>query len=189
MGKSTAAGLLAEMGAVIIDTDVIARQLVEPGQPALDAIRESFGSEVLAPDGSLDRSRMAHLAFSNPEARKRLESILHPRIRAAWESQVAHLRESGANMAVVVIPLLFETEAASSFDATLCVACSEASQWTRLRARGWTDEQIVSRIQAQWPIQRKMENAQFVTWAEGPISVHADQLRRILSYVQGERYL
>ena len=84
MGKSTAAELLAKHGAKISDSDMIARELAEPGQPALQAIAEAFGNEVLRADGSLDRGRVAKLVFGDDAARRALEDILHPRIRATW---------------------------------------------------------------------------------------------------------
>jgi dephospho-CoA kinase len=180
MGKSTAAGLLSEMGTSVVDTDRIAHELVEPGQPALEEIRQCFGPDVIGKEGQLDRAELAQRVFRDPEARKRLEAILHPRIRAIWTNRVAQWREAGIRIAVVVIPLLFETDAAAEFDVTVSVACSTAAQWARLRARGWSDAQITERIQAQWSIEKKMQAADFVTWAEGPLAVHADQWRRII---------
>src|SRR5262245_41280825 len=133
MGKSTAATLLSQRGVTIVDTDILARQLVEPGEPALDELRQIFGAEVLASDGSLRRDRLARRVFSDSAARKTLEGILHPRIRQLWQSRLAGWRaapDSGARAAdntrffCVVIPLLFETRAEREVDATLCLACS-----------------------------------------------------------------
>ena len=83
-------------------------------------------------------------------------------------------------MAVVVIPLLFETNVAAHFDATVCVACSAVTQRERLLARGWTAEQIEQRLQAQWPVEKKMSLVDFVVWTEGALAVHAEQLARII---------
>jgi len=183
MGKSTAAKLLHDLGAAVVDTDVLARTLVEPGQPALSEIQQSFGPRILAPDGTLSRSELARLVFADATARKKLESILHPLIRDAWTRQVAQWRQGSVAIAAVVIPLLYETQAADSFDATVCVTCSRATQLDRLRARHWTHEQITQRINAQWPIEKKVEASDFVTWAEGPLTVHSNQLKLILQTI------
>jgi dephospho-CoA kinase len=180
MGKSTAAGFLLKLGVRIVDTDKIARDVVRPGQPALQEIQSRFGPEVLASDGSLDRQRLAGLVFSDTEARKQLEAILHPRIRQCWQAQVDQWRGEGCSVAVVVIPLLFETQAESWFDKIICAACSPASQMERLRHRGWTDEQIRRRIAAQLPVEQKIARSHFIVWTEGCLEVHQRQLEMIL---------
>ncbi|MGD0087981.1 MAG: dephospho-CoA kinase, partial [Verrucomicrobiota bacterium] len=111
MGKSTAARFLRERGAQLVDTDELARQLVEPGQPALVEIQTVFGQNVVAPDGQLRREALAQIVFTDPAARRKLESILHPRIREGWLAQVESWRTENHALAVVVIPLLFETKA------------------------------------------------------------------------------
>ena len=179
MGKSTAAELLRPRVAVI-DTDNLARQIVEPGQPALAEVRALFGPEILAADGCLRREELARRVFADKAARQQLEAILHPRIRARWLAQIETWRAEGKKVAVVVIPLLFETDAAAYFDATVCVACSAATQHERLLARGWAAEQIEQRMQAQWPVDKKMARADFIVWTEGSLSVHAEQLERII---------
>src|SRR3954447_16372005 len=131
MGKSTSDKLLRERGVPVVDTDIIARQIVEPGEPALGEIQKAFGSIVMDSDGRLRRDELAKIVFSNPDARKKLEDILHPGIRAIWEQQVDAWRKEGRPLAVVVIPLLFETDARAQFDASICVACSAASQRER----------------------------------------------------------
>lgn len=181
MGKSMSGRILTEKGVNVVDTDLIARQLVEPGQPALSEIQDAFGPSVLGADGHLLRSELAKLVFSDPAARTRLEGILHPRIRAVWQKQIEDWRAEGQERAVVVIPLLFETDAAACFDTIICVACTMASQRQRLQARGWTAEQTEQRIRAQWPVEKKMELAHRVVWTEGSLEVHAAQLECIIS--------
>lgn len=183
MGKSTVAQLLQQRGVAVTDTDVLARKVVEPGQPALATIQEMFGAAVLAPDGSLRRDELARRVFGSDMARKQLEAILHPRIRALWQAHVAEWRASGVKLGVVVIPLLFETNVAKSFDKVICVACSPASQQKRLADRGWSAEQIQQRIGAQWPIEKKLTQADYVIWTEGGSDVTLTQLERILSQV------
>jgi dephospho-CoA kinase len=179
MGKSTAAEFLRTRGAQIVDTDELARQLVQPGQPALTEIQTEFGKKVIAPDGQLRRDELACIVFSDAASRKKLEAILHPRIRERWLAQTEIWRGENHPLAVVVIPLLFETQAESSFNKIICVACSAATQRERLLARGWTPEQIQQRLAAQWAVEQKISRADFVVWTDGALDVHAQQLKRI----------
>jgi dephospho-CoA kinase len=180
MGKSAAAQFFRARGVPVVDTDDLARQVVQPGQPALAEVLAAFGSQFAAPDGQLRRDELARGVFADPAARQRLEQILHPRIRALWRAQVETWRAEGRPLAVVVIPLLFETKAEAELDMTICVACSAATQLQRLQARGWSMEQIQQRLQAQWPIEKKMDQADYVIWTEASLDVHAGQIERIL---------
>lgn len=179
MGKSTSADLLARRGIAVIDTDVIARQVVELGQPALGEITANFGPGVIAPGGGLDRERLANTVFSDPGARARLEAILHPRIRAVWQERADEWRREGRDLGVVIIPLLFETGSEGLFDRTLCVACSVASQMRRLLARGWSPAHIKQRLAAQWPAEEKVAKSDCIIWTEGSLHAHAAQLERV----------
>jgi dephospho-CoA kinase len=181
MGKSIAERFFRERGVPVVDTDELAHQLVEPGQPALGEIQTFFGKSMVAPDGRLRRNELAQLVFTDPAARKQLEAILHPRIRERWRAQVEAWRRENHPLAVVVIPLLFETQAESDFDQTICVACSAADQGKRLLERGWTPEQIKQRLAAQWPIEQKIARADFVIWTNGSLEAHAQQIERILA--------
>ena len=180
MGKSTAAQMLRERGVAVVDTDVLARQVVEPGKPALAEVVKAFGGEIVGPDGQLRRAELARRVFADAAARARLEKILHPRIRALWQAQVETWRAEGRPLAVVVIPLLFETRAEAELDGTICLACTAATQQERLRARGWSAEQIEQRIRAQWPVEQKIARANYVVWTEGGLAEHAAQIERIL---------
>jgi len=206
MGKSVAADFLRGFGLPVVDTDQLARDLVLPGQPALEEIRRAFGDAVIGADGQLRRDVLAGIVFGDDLERQRLEHILHPRIRAAWLEQVRLWKgqvgravpgapawaggkdavppDSGkapdVRAGVVVIPLLFETGAESECTATICVACSVVSQAQRLAARGWSAQEAERRIRAQWPVERKLASADFVVWAEGGADRTREQLDRIL---------
>ena len=119
MGKSTAAGFLSKRGIPVIDTDLLARQLVEPETPALAEIKARFGDNVIGSDGRLDRAVLAKIVFADAARRQELEAILHPRIREHWQAQINAWRHEGKPIAVVVIPLLFETRAQSQFTKTI----------------------------------------------------------------------
>jgi dephospho-CoA kinase len=176
MGKSTSAAFLQARGAKIADTDQLARELVQAGQPALAEIQRAFGSGIVSANGQLRREELARIVFSNAEARKKLEAILHPRIRERWLKQIETWRMENCPVAVVVIPLLYETGAESHFDQIICVACSEKSRQERLLKRGWTPAQIQQRIAAQMPVTEKIARAHFVIWTEGDMESHSRQV-------------
>ena len=180
MGKSTAAEILGQRGVPIVDTDAIAREVVEPGQPALAEVQRLFGPEIVGANGRLRRDELARRVFADDEARRKLEAVLHPAIRQIWLAQSERWRAEGKEVGVVVIPLLFETNVALHFDATICVACTAATQRKRLLARGLSDEQIDQRIKAQLPVEEKMLLADYVVWTEGTVEVHAEQLACII---------
>jgi dephospho-CoA kinase len=180
MGKSTSAELFRALGLPVVDTDDLARQIVEPGQSALAEVVAAFGPLIVGSGGQLRRDELARRVFADPAARRTLEGILHPRIRELWRVQMQTWRAEGHPRAVVVIPLLFETKAEAELDATICVACSADTQQQRLRARGWPPEQVGQRLQAQWPVETKIARANYVIWTEADLDVHAAQIERIL---------
>lgn len=181
MGKSAAERWFREQGVPVVDTDALARQVVEPGQPALDEIQRVFGPEVIETDGQLRRVELARRVFADAGARAQLEAIVHPRIRKLWRAQVEAWRGEGRSLAVVAIPLLFEIGAERDFDAVICVACTARTQWQRLLERGWTAEQAGQRIAAQWPVERKLALADHVVWSEGGLDLLGQQLERIVN--------
>lgn len=181
MGKSAAASYLAGRGVPVADTDQIAREVVAPGQPALAEISAAFGSEFLGTDGQLLRSALGKVVFADPAARAKLEAILHPKIRVRWQAQASQWRDERRPAGVVVIPLLYETDAQAEVDRVICVACREATQQQRLAARGWQPDEIARRCAAQWPIEKKMAQANFVVWNEGSLAVLQAQLNQILA--------
>lgn len=181
MGKSTSSAFLRERGIPVLDTDIVAREIVEPGQPALEEIRKAFGDSVIDAAGRLRRDTLAFIVFSSEARRKELEAITHPRIRARWEQQVEAWRAQGVPLGVVVIPLLYEIQAQSSFDAVVCVACSPASQLERMARRGWSPEECQRRIAAQWPVEKKMALSHYVIWTECDLAAHAAQWDQLLA--------
>jgi dephospho-CoA kinase len=181
MGKSTAAGFFSNRGARVVDTDIIARQMAEPGQPALTEILDCFGRNLADHRGELRRDELARIVFADPVARVKLEAILHPRICEEWCRQIDDWRREGHPLALVIIPLLFETRAESYFDKVICVACTTLTQQTRLRERGWSDPQIEQRVAAQMPVAQKIARADFVIWTEGLPVVHEQQVTQILA--------
>jgi dephospho-CoA kinase len=164
-GKSTVSALLAARGAVVIDADRIAREVVEPGTAGLAAVVEAFGAGVLTGDGSLDRSALAAVVFADPEARKRLDGIVHPLVRA----RSAELAASAPDDAVVVhdVPLLVETGQAGAYDLVLVVQADPEIRVDRLVRRGLTEEDARARIAVQATDEQRRAAADVVLVNDG----------------------
>lgn len=154
-GKSTVAARLAELGAEVVDADRIAREIVEPGQPALAEIRARFGDEVIAEDGTLDRSALASIVFADEDARADLNGITHPRIGQRVQDRVAAAlrreREGGDGAVVVLdVPLLVESDIFSDYQALIVVEAPEDVRVDRVvRERDLTPEDARARVSAQ----------------------------------------
>lgn len=167
-GKSTVGELFERWGAYRVDTDELAREVVEPGRPALERLRTAFGPAVTGEDGSLDRSALRRLAFSDREARRRLEEILHPAILSLLRQRLDVARERGAAVAVVEVPLLFERDLASGFDVTVAVDAPEDERWRRVRATRDLDRaEFEATDEAQWSGERKRAAARHVIRNDG----------------------
>lgn len=160
-GKSTVAAVLQELDAVVIDADQLAREVVEPGTPGLAAVVDAFGAHVLSEDGSLDRPALGAVVFADEVARRRLEKILHPLIRA----RAAEIEAAAPSGALVVqdIPLLVETGQGDTFDAVLVVDVPVETQVDRMvRERGWSLEDAQARVAAQASREQRLAAATYV---------------------------
>lgn len=167
-GKSTVAKLFEALGVPLIDTDVLAREIVAPGQPVLQQIAQRFGAGVLAADGSLDRAALRARVFADPAERKALEALTHPAIRALVEQRAA---VAGGEYQIHVIPLLVETDGRSRVDRVLVVDCSEELQIRRLQARdGATLEQARAMLAAQASRAARLAAADDVIVNEGALA-------------------
>lgn len=184
-GKSTVSAMLAELGAVIIDADALAREVVEKGTPGLDAVVAEFGPTLLTPEGDLDRAAMGSLVFGDEAARKRLEAIVHPLV---FERMVA-LEEAADDDDLVVhdIPLLAEGGRADTFDAVIVVDCPPELQIARMMAdRGWTREDAESRIAAQATREDRLAIATHVIENTGTIDELRDQVVAVFVSLHAE---
>jgi dephospho-CoA kinase len=152
--KSTVARLLVGHGAHVVDADAIAREVVEPGEPALEAIRERFGTGVVAADGTLDRPALARIVFAEEAARRDLEAITHPAIRARIEERfaehaAAEADEAGERVVVLDHPLLVETGLADAFETVVVVTAPSEVRVRRLVDRGMTEHDARARMASQ----------------------------------------
>lgn len=171
-GKSLVTTMFRDLGIPVIDTDEIARQVVAPGQPAWQRLREIFGAAYFHPDRTLDRAALAQRVFTNPTDRLLLESITHPAIFTEVERQLADLRCSSSPppLVAIAIPLLFEVEAEARVDRIVVVDATPAQQRDRLqRLRGYTAAEADARIAAQMPLAEKVRRADAVIDNRGAI--------------------
>ena len=162
-GKSTVARLLSERGATIIDADVLARRVVEPGMPAFDEIVRRWGRQVVAPDGSLDRDALRRLVFSQHEQLEELNGIVHPEVAAYRDRLVEEARQRGDRLVVQDIPLLFERGLVDQFDRIVLVDAPRPVRLERLmRERGLTETESMDMITAQMPAELKRARADYI---------------------------
>jgi dephospho-CoA kinase len=176
-GKSTVSRLLGERGAVVVDADVIAREVVAPGTPGLAAIVEAFGPTVLAADGSLDRPGLAAVVFADPEARRRLDAIVHPLVRA----RAGELEAAAPPDAVVVhdVPLLAETGQGASYDLVVVVETDPGVRVARLVQRGLRADDARARIAVQATDEQRRAIADVVLDNSGTPEQLTEQVERL----------
>ena len=173
-GKSTAAKFFDALGVPILDSDQVARDVVEPGQPPLERLVERFGPSILTPDGHLDRPALREIVFSDPKARADLEALTHPAIGAAMEARSA---SAGGPYQILVIPLLVEKNLSAHVDRVLVVDCEEQAQIRRLRARdGSTLEQAKAILNAQASRAARLKAADDVIHNDTDMNAVRDQV-------------
>jgi dephospho-CoA kinase len=173
-GKSTAAKFFGALGVPILDSDQIARDVVEPGQPPLERLIERFGRKILTADGHLDRPALREIVFSDPKARADLEALTHPAIGAAMEALSA---AAGGPYQILVVPLLVEKNLTAHVDRVLVIDCDEELQIRRLRDRdGSTPEQVQAILQAQAPRAARLRAADDVIHNDTDMSAVRDQV-------------
>ena len=177
-GKSAASDMFAGLGAGIVDTDEISRALTAPGGAAIAPIRQSFGAEYIAADGSLDRARTRNLVFDDANAKRKLEGILHPRIRDRMRADVAAARQP---YVIAVIPLLFETGVCLDLlQRVLVVDCDESEQVRRASARsGLSAQEVRAIMAAQLPRAERLKRADDVLVNDGSIDALRRQVARL----------
>lgn len=177
-GKSTVARMLAEKGAVIIDADQVAREVVMPGSAGLAEVVERFGAKILHEDGSLNRAQLGRIVFHDKQAKADLEAILHPKIRAIMKSRMEQLeKEDPRRLVVADIPLLFELDLQQRYDETMLVYVPQPIQKQRLMERdGLSPEEAEARIRSQMPIEEKKKIADIIIDNRGTIEETMQQI-------------
>lgn len=186
-GKSYVRARLENLGVPTIDADRLARDVVAPGTPGLDAIVRAFGPTVLDASGALDRKKLGAVVFADAARRRRLEEIVHPEVRRATDAWFAQLEES-VGFAVADIPLLYETGRDRDFERVIVAACDPETQVQRVMARdGFTEAEARQRIAAQLPIEEKVRRADYVISTDGPFQETDRQVRDVFAALQSHR--
>jgi dephospho-CoA kinase len=183
-GKSTAAAILRRLGAAVVDADELSRQVVRPGNEAWQEIVDAFGP-VLLEDQTLDRKKLRKMVFDNPAARQRLESIIHPKVRALAEKSIHELEAAGHVIIVYEVPLLYEGQLQLWLRPVILVACDVATQKQRLRDRDHlTDEEAQQHLDAQMSLAEKRRLADYVVENNGTVDELEQQLKAVLKKIQ-----
>ena len=184
-GKSTVAAMLRQLGAAVVNADELAREVVRPGTPGWQEIVETYGAAVLQPDRSLDRQKLRKIVFSDPEARKKLESIIHPRVRALAEQRIKERAAAGFEIVVYEVPLLFEGNLQDSLRPVVLVATDIAAQKKRLQDRDQLSQaEAESHIAAQMSLEEKRRLADHVIENNGSLADLERQVRAVLAKIK-----
>ncbi|HYJ16825.1 MAG TPA: dephospho-CoA kinase [Candidatus Limnocylindria bacterium] len=184
-GKSTVAKILTELGAAIVDADILSREVVAPGHDGWKEIVATFGRDVLQADQNLDRQKLRTLIFNNPDARKQLEAIIHPRVRALAEQRIRDHGEAGYAVVVYEVPLLFEGNLQEWLRPVILVASNVDLQRQRLQRRDGLDATAAQKhIDAQMSLEDKRKLADYVIENDGSLADLESQVRAVLAKIQ-----
>lgn len=185
-GKSTVSSMLARRGAVVIDADKIAREVVEPGGPAYDAVVDRFGPGILAPDGSLDRPALAEIVFADPEALSDLQAITHPVIGKVMAERLAE-QEGMDNLVVLDVPLLVESSRRYPGMRGVVVVdvAPETARARLVESRGMTEAEVDARMSAQASREERLARADFVVDNSGPLPQLEAEVDRLVRWAAG----
>lgn len=184
-GKSTVGRLFETWGACRVDADRLAREAVAPGSRGLAEVREVFGEEVIDEEGALDREAMRRRAFADPDARRRLESIVHPEVRRLKEERAAEARAGGYEVLVAEVPLLLEGGMEDDFDLVVVVDAPREQRWRRVEEERGLDRETFEAIEgAQWPAERKRSAADVVIVNDGTLDRLEAKARAVWAAIQ-----
>jgi len=184
-GKSVVARMFQELGAAVLDADEIAHRVVEVGAPAWQELKQAFGPEFFLEDGELNRPLMARRVFADPQARLRLNEIVHPHVAREIRERLADLQRRGVTMVLVEVPLLFEAGLAGGYDRVIVVDADPQEQIQRLQTRDQRSEaEIQGIIDAQMPLKDKVSRADYVVDNRGPVEETRRQVQTIWENLQ-----
>ncbi|GEP74096.1 dephospho-CoA kinase [Weissella thailandensis] len=184
-GKTTISNYLKSINIPVLDADEYARKVVEPGTPGLAEITNTFGEQILQPDGSLNRKLLGQIVFNDSSARQTLNDITHPRIQQMMADELHRLAEQQTPLVILDIPLLLENNNVAGADAVMVVTIPESLQLTRLMQRNnLTEKEAQSRIAAQMPLVEKEKLADFVIDNSGTISSTQKQVEKVIQKIR-----
>ncbi|XP_076040709.1 dephospho-CoA kinase [Oratosquilla oratoria] len=188
-GKSTVSTMIREMGVPVIDADLIARQIVEPGKKAWGRIKEAFGPDILLETGEIDRPKLGSIVFNDAEKRRTINKITHPEIYGEIRRKVLHYLLQGEQFVVLDLPLLYESNKVTSYlFKTIVVTCDDELQLDRLMARNlYSEHEAISRIEAQMPLTRKCQMADFIIENSGSLEETRIQVEGIVRVLRASK--
>uniref|UniRef100_A0A0P4VWC2 Dephospho-CoA kinase domain-containing protein n=1 Tax=Scylla olivacea TaxID=85551 RepID=A0A0P4VWC2_SCYOL len=189
-GKSTVSTMMKEMGVPVVDADLIAREVVEPGKRAWTKIRKAFGDEVFHESGEINRERLGQVVFSDMEKRRTINKITHPEIYREIQWQVLRHLCRGEQFVILDLPLLYESNKCTNYlFKTIVVTCDDELQLERLMARNtYTEKEAIARIEAQMPLEKKCKMANFVIENSGTKDSTRKQVEDIVKYLRASRH-
>jgi dephospho-CoA kinase len=180
-GKSYVLDRFRQRGLPTLDADDLAHGVTASGTEATTAIAARFGADVLAADGSVDRRKLGPIVFADPAARRDLEAIVHPAVHRAVAAGLRGFELLGDPLAIVAVPLLYETGGEKDFDRVIVTSCTPDRQIARLLERGLAEEAARQRLAAQWPTERKTARADYVIATDGSFAESDAQIERVLA--------
>ena len=184
-GKSTVAKILERLGAAVINADALSREVVEPGKEAWREIIDAFGAGILQPDQTLDRQKLRTVIFNDRDGRKKLEAIIHPRVRALAEERIREHAVAGYSIIVYEVPLLFEGNLHEWLRPVILVACNVDTQRARLQERDQlTQTEAQKHIDAQMSLEEKRRLADYVIENDGSLANLEQQVRTVLEKIK-----
>jgi dephospho-CoA kinase len=186
-GKSTVTGMLRERGIPVIDADQIAREVVELGKPAYEAILDHFGHDILLADGQLDRKKLGEIVFSDESERQKLNAIVHPEVRRVMREEARAAEKNDASIVFMDIPLLYESKLQYMVEKTVVVYAPASMQLARMLERDeLEEEQALKRLRAQFPIDQKREGADYLIDNSGSREETERQVEDMLAKIRTE---
>lgn len=184
-GKSTVSGYMAELGAVIIDADKVGHEAFKPHTPAWDDVVKTFGNDILGSDGEIDRAKLSGIVFNNPEALKKLNSIMHPRMKQLIKIQIENYRKKGLKVVVVEAYGLVEADWISIVDEVWVTVSSESVVLERLKEqRGLNEEEILARIRSQLSPEEREKAADVIIHNDGQLEEMKEKVRELWTGLQ-----
>lgn len=182
-GKSETGRILAQQGFAVLDTDVLAHQLMKAGTPVFQQVTDRFGRQVVGTDGEIDRAALGRIVFDDPAARETLDRMVHPAVMEAAEQW----EQEQAGDAAVLVPLLFEAGWDDGWDAVICVSADEKAVFQRLEKRGLSRAEAARRIAAQMPLKEKEKRADFIIENNGSPEALRDEVIHVLECIRRQR--
>jgi len=183
-GKSTVAQFLKQQGALVYDTDVIAHQCYEPGTTVYDSLVLEFGKDILEPNGKINRAKLGEIVFSQRQKREKLNQLVHPAVIAKVKEIIkAYKKEPPAKLLVFQVPLLIEAKMQSLFNVIVVIVTSPEAQYERLQKQGFSEAQILARLQAQLPDSERLKYADFTIINKGTKELLQKNTKILLSYL------